>query len=245
MISILHTSAIQAQFEQKFSIDLGLGMIMPLGPEDFTYVYDGEEYTDPWIMSNFGIGFSFLGSLRYNFSRRFSLGASMRILESWNWYYEYYDQDDQEYYYYLTFGDYDDEGEYYEWDDYMGVWRVGFGVSPKYNFIPGSKFNPYLYLDLNINYSDIVYIDNSPEAELDPEGGFENVITGSFGFGFYPAIGIDYSINEKIGMFLHGGYSFVGMNENDWWDADLEAENFKMLKVELGVRFSFLKSKDI
>lgn len=244
-ISLIFSISSSAQFEQKFSLDVGLGMILPVGPADYLYTEDGVEETIPYIMSNFGLGFSFMGGVRYNFNRTFSVGATIRILDCWNWYYEAYDEAEDEYYYYLEFEGVDPNGDPVYWEDYMGVWSVSLGLSPKVNFIPGSKFNPYLYLDVNVNYTDIGYQDNSPSAISLPDEGFKNILESSVGLGFYPAVGVDFSINENIGMFLHGGYSFIKLNEEDFWDAGYESENFQMIKVEVGMKFSFLKSKTL
>ena len=96
IISVLTLQNLQAQFEQKFTLHGGIGLIAPIGAAD--YYSEVEDETIPYIMSNFGLGVSAIGGIRYNFNRMFSVGESIRFLDCWNWYYEYYDPDDDEYY---------------------------------------------------------------------------------------------------------------------------------------------------
>ena len=66
----------------------------------------------------------------------------------------------------------------------------------------------------------------------------------SVGMGFYPGIGIEFNMNDNIGIFLQTGYWLILLNKNEFYYSEQE-ENFQAFKFQLGVRMSFWKSKKL
>ena len=143
----------------------------------------------------------------------------------------------------------------------LNLYNLSIGVFPRINLAYGKKINPYVFAEITFNYTDINYVNNQREAWIDLGGteeafdewysslttpaAFKNTPQSSFGVGLYPGIGIDFNISQNLGIFLQGGYSFISINKSDLEEANLEPENFKTIKAELGVKVSFLRSKDI
>jgi len=56
--------------------------------------------------------------------------------------------------------------------------------------------------------------------------------------------GVEYGVNEYLGLFAMAGYSFIPLKD-EAFIYNLKYADFHSLKINLGVRLSFLKSKDL
>lgn len=266
---ILSTSAVFAQFEQKVTLNFSLGTIKPIGIKEYIYQTEGGTYTNTWLMpylfSNYQQGFTFTGGAQFNINRYFSLGTGIGAerIGSWDYTDAYtvngtrYERE------FLSWKITDDEGSITldEGINELKMYNLSIGVFPRINLAYGKRVNPYVFVELTFNYTDINYIDNRKDAWLDlgfsessydqwfasltSPAAYNKTPQSSFGIGLYPGIGFDLMLNNNMGIFLQGGYSFISINKGDLEEANLEPENFQTIKVEVGLKFSFLRSKDI
>jgi len=194
-----------AQYEQKFTLHGSFGFAMPTGTQEF-YV-DGDTY--PYLFSNFGTGINVSGGIQYNINRRFSIAGNIGFMSHWGWYYS----------------------DIIFVED-VGLWNLQIGVAPKLYLMPSKKINPYIFAEVNLNYTDL-FVDF----------GTESLDEGYPGLGFYPGLGIDFRISDNFGIFTQAGFNTILINEDPY---ALEMyENYNAYKVEVGVKISFLKSKTI
>jgi len=261
-----------AQFEQKMTINFSLGGISPMGYNEYIYhnkyTVSGVTYDDTWlfpyIFSNYKKGFSFTGGVQFNINRFFSVGTGIGFEKINGW--EYTD----EYYYNGTRVSRD----FLSWKIYdltntttvvksgtndLKLNNFSIGVFPRFNLLYGKRVNPYIFTQITFNYTDINYVNNRKDAyeslgrineynsttSSNLRNSFQNTPQNSFGVGFYSGIGFDINLSQNMGFYVQGGYSFISINKGDLEDANLEPENFKTIKAEVGIKLSFFKAKDI
>lgn len=256
-----------AQFEQKVTLNFSVGGIQPIGVKEYTYESINGDYLNTWLMpylfSNYKMGYSFTGSVQFNINRFFSMGVGIGAERIGSWEYtDSYSMNGVRY-----------EKEFLAWEitqdgsvldegiNELKMYNLSIGVFPRINMAYGKRLNPYVFVEVTFNYTDINYVDNRREAWIDLGGSeqsydewFESLSTpsaynktpqSSFGVGLYPGLGFDFNLNSNVGLFIQGGYSFISINKSDLEEANLEPENFNTIKVEVGLKFSFLRSKDI
>jgi len=92
----------------------------------------------------------------------------------------------------------------------MDMTKLHFGIAPRYYFIPGGRFNPFVYAGVTLNYTDVYYEDNEYaacetlerldlyEENTDLTEWFEYQV----GIGFMAGAGLDYSLNDACGAPL-------------------------------------------
>ncbi|MCP4314034.1 MAG: hypothetical protein GY790_22505, partial [Bacteroidetes bacterium] len=126
-----------------------------------------------------------------------------------------------------------------------------FGFTPKYYFLPGKKLNPFAFAGItytitNVNFIDNAYDDYVSNGLLDgPDVGDVNYwFTDHSGIGMSVGAGAVYSVSDFLGLFAHAGYYFTPLKE-DAFIYNLKYANFHALNISLGVRLSFIKSKDL
>jgi hypothetical protein len=272
-LALLHFD-VSAQFEQKFTLNFSVGGAFPFGEEDYVgyhresfrnYYGEIEEKhlvtLDPYIMSNFFTGGSFTAGVQYNINRRLSIGGNIGFYTMWDWYYavEYYDFYQQK----------EVETSFNEWhifnpenpgeviasgEDQFNLYNLWIGFFSKYHILPGRTINPYLFAEVSGNYTDLQFVNKRQETldelDLTPDEfvydpSFDQMLEQSFGLGLYPGLGFDIRISENIGLFFQGGYSMIILNKDDLDEAKLEPENLTTIRVDIGAKISFLKSKNL
>jgi len=255
LMALISLSA-SGQFEQKVSLNFAGGIFKTFGPK--TYIPDwasGPEDKEPHLMPHFETGWAINGGVQFNINRHFSLLADIGFMYSGYWYYDPSDPNDPEDdYNYLYFEIYEDTIDYVvaaSGEDELNLFNLHIGFTPKYYFLPGKKFNPFVFAGININYTNVQFIDRQYEAydqlgRLEEYGESETAawMDKSFGLGFFPGAGIEYNLNDNLGFFLHAGYYLVFLNKSEFQYPE-EEENLQAFKLQLGVRFSFWKSKDL
>jgi len=236
------------------------------------YTISGVNYDDTWlypyIFSNYNQGFTITGGLQFNLNRYFSLGVGIGFDKIAGWHY-------QDNYSYSDNGTTTTRvsNDFLSWkiynSDTTAVVKSGvnnlklnnfsIGVFPRFNLLYGKRINPYIFTQITFNYTDINYVNNRKSAyeELgrisefnatttsNLRNSFQNTPQNSFGVGFYSGFGFDISLSQNLGFYIQGGYSYISINKSDLKKANLQSENFKTIKVEVGVKLSFFKSKDI
>jgi hypothetical protein len=244
-----------AQFERKISINFSGGVFKTFGDKGYpsSAAWEGSEV--PYLMPNYAIGTSWEGGLQYNFSRHLSVGINLGYLRSQYWWFDAYDEANDDYYSYLGFHVYDPvSGEIEEESaNYLTLHNRHLGLSAKYYFLPAKKFKPYALTEVNLNILDAEYIDNQydvyerlgrlDEYEFEYNTSFE-LFTAYSCVGFLAGGGIAYTLNENIGFFFETAYWFIFLNWEEYMEP-VELSNFNAFKFQLGVRFSFIKSKQL
>ena len=79
------------------------------------------------------------------------------------------------------------------------------------------------------------------EVDEDPD---RANIENNTGIGFYPGIGLDFSLSDNIGFYLTSGLYYFLTDEENFYTPE-QKENFSAITIQAGIKFSFLKSKDI
>ena len=232
--------AISAQFEQKASINFSAGVFKTLGDKTIDPVPKQMPWFKPGIDARAGV--------QYNISTKFSLLAELGIMYSTKWY---------------CFVDDYDWMTYEVWQDTltmlssglneMSLLNLSLNLTPKLYLIPQGKIRPFLFAGVSLNYTNAPFKDHYWEDCIafglnDP--GDESpwpYLQKNFGVGFNPGIGIEFSPSDKYAFFLSSGCCFILMNEENYpYDnrEDIKG-NLNAFHAEAGMRFNFLKSKDL
>jgi opacity protein-like surface antigen len=229
----------RAQFEQKVSVNFGAGVFKTFGKALGKY--------DPMQMPNFKTGLSLEGGIQFNLNRRLSLMADIGYMNSASWAYYWTDGvNDTHYTVYDTLENLLAEG----YND-LSLSNLSIGLMPKLYILPGKKLNPYLFAGLNFNFTHSVYTNNTwKDADRlgilppDDTGPYNPYLEKNVGIGFNPGFGLEYNPNDKICFYISAGYYFIKLKNENFKSPDLE-ENFNAYVIHAGLRYSFLKSKDL
>jgi hypothetical protein len=97
-----------------------------------------------------------------------------------------------------------------------------------------------VYFD-NYEYKALEALGREDEYETNPaEQWHDRTIRMGFNTGF----GAEYVLGDNLGLFFQARYYFVHLDEFDFYD-EPTYEHYHSLELHLGVRFSFLKSKEL
>jgi len=255
IILMFHSnSPIQAQFEQKLSVNLSGGFFTTVGSKGYMAEWSsGKDDREPTLMPNFKTGFSLGGGFQVNVNRHFSIEATMGLMGSLGWYYDYSDGDQEpfNYLYYEAYADTIDYIVQFSGENEMTLTNLVLGLSPKYYFLPGNKINPYAFAGVTYSITHVNFIDNEytsfvENGKLDEleVGDANHWFSDHSGLGMTLGAGIEYGLNDYFGLFMQAGYYFTPLKD-EAFIYDLKYVNFHAINLHLGVRLSFLKSKDL
>ena len=238
---LLLSLAVSAQFEQKASINFSAGFFKTIGDKTI----DPVPKQMPWYKP----GIDVKAGVQFNINPKFSLVTELGIIYSPKWYCNIDDYD------WMT---------YEVWQDTvtmlssglneMSLLNLSLGVIPKLYLIPDGKFRPFLFAGLSLNYTKAPFRDRYWEDCIDfglNDPGDESpwpYLRKNFGLGINPGIGIEYSPNDKVAFWLASGFKIIFINENNFpYDSRVNNVdgNLGIFHAEAGLRFSFLKSKDL
>jgi hypothetical protein len=252
---------LNAQFEQKLSLNLSAGYFNTLGWEDYEPSWAiGQEIYEPYLIANFKSGISIIAGIQYNFSRHLSVEFFAGWQFSGRWYYDYSDEDSDpfNYLYWELYEDTIDYNVVASGEHYMDLSNLQFGLAPRYYLLPGKKVNPFIMAGITLNYVDVYFEDTEyqkreeldiwEEEKEDYEGYYhlENWFDYHVGIGIKAGVGIELVLSDRIGITAQAHYDFVPLPVSAFLDEDEELnENFHGLNFQVGARFSFLKSKDL
>jgi hypothetical protein len=81
---------------------------------------------------------------------------------------------------------------------------------------------------------------------LDPDdsGPDRANIEDNTGLGLYPGIGLELNVSDRIGFHIIAGYYYILLKEDRFYVPE-QNENLNAITIQAGIRFSFLKSKDL
>ena len=240
IILFLSPLLLNAQFEQKASINFSAGGFKTFG-------YDMGEYEyDPLQMPHYRPGIMADAGFQFNISRRFSVMISAGIIYSGSWSFMIGDHD----YLHYTITDSITEETLAEGMNKLNLFNISIGVCPKYYLLPSKKWNPYIFAGLSINsthakYTNNWYQDADKVNYLSPDDTpYNPFLEKNTGLGFTPGIGLEYSISDKLKLTFASGYYLILLNEDNFPNLYV-TENFNAFFLQAGVRLSFLKTKDL
>lgn len=231
--SILFCSGAIAQFQKKFTIDLGVSYLYP----------SKEKLRDdrlPYLFSNFENGYGVYANLLYNLSRKFSVGiaANLSSFRSWkdprtegtgdNSYFNVYSIDPNI--------------KYKIFDKRVSLFvMAGAGASVYHakRAMATVLLQDFYLVDFqtrDLEGNQVEY--NSIDQVLLREPGFE--IKPTTAFNVLGAMGLDIKISETIGLTLMACYNISLTSSNFTLDQDL-----KYLSFPIGVNLSLGKSKTL
>lgn len=250
IISIIFPVNLKGQFEQKLSLNITAGYFNTVG-------WNGHEENwedhGPSLMPNFVGGISVNAGLQYNFSRYFSIEYQAGYSFAPGWYFDASDEYSESYNY-LYYEIYDDatgtvldKGE-----NYMDMTNFHMAILPRYYFASGNRLNPFLYAGISLNYTDVYFENNEYEASLsanredlyEENNDLINWFDYQVGVGFMAGAGIEYFLNNHLGLFVVARYHLVPMKESSFVNNSYLA-HYHDIGILLGARISFLKSKEL
>lgn len=230
---------LNAQHEQKISLGLSAGGFKTIGPTG----------TDdmPMQMPNYKPGLAFNGGVQFKISNRFSVIAEGGLMISQRWAYKGTDYVDD-----LSWEINDTvSNELLQGEDYLDIYNYSLGIRAKYYVLPDKKWNPYFHAGANINrtlccfdnfewaaYKDLGWL--KPDDTIPGNDNLEN----STGLGFNSGFGVEYSPNDKFHFYLESGYYLIILDKTKFKDV-LREENFHAIRLQLGLRWNFIKSKEL
>jgi|WetSurMetagenome_2_1015567.scaffolds.fasta_scaffold39326_2 hypothetical protein len=240
-LSVLFSSSVIAQFDQKLSVDLAAGSFKTFGRK-FT------EYTGPLQMPNYKMGFSGSAGFQIRIGDHFSLAADFGIMITNRWNYRTPDKSN---WLYWSIDDTITGARIQDGEDYMDLHNFSVSLRPKYYLLPGKKWNPYLFAGLNINWTQAYFENTEWEAKRqlgwpginDPIPA-SDILEESFGIGFNPGAGLEYSPNDRLHFYFESGYYLILLEKGGFKDPSRE-ENLNAVLLQLGCRFNFMKSKEL
>jgi len=241
--------ALHSQFEQKISVSLSGGMFYTMGASTYRPDYWSSPEDDaPLMMSNFKPGADVMLGIQYNLNRHISIQLDGAVHYAGQWYFEedgisvlYYNIDDPD----------NDEISLASGENELMFTNIAIGITPKFYFRPGKRVNPFLFAGINLNLTSTTFKDNEWAALKEhglldppddpPEQAFDLQNTGP---GFFPGIGLDLALGDRLSLFLLSGYRLVLLKEDNFYTPE-QHENLNALSVQAGIRVSFIKSKDL
>jgi hypothetical protein len=231
---------LNAQYDQKLSIGLSAGGFKTIGPTG----------TDdmPMQMPNYKPGIAFGGGIQLKISNRLSVMAEGGLMISQRWIYK-----GEEYVCDLTWtiNDPITDALLAEGEDYLDIYNYSFGIKAKYYFMPEKKWNPYFHAGCNFNRT-LCCFENAEWAAYKNLGmlAADDTIPGndnlenSSGLGFSSGLGVEYSPNDKFHFFFESAYHMIILDKTKFKDV-LREENFHAIRLQLGLRWNFIKSKEL
>lgn len=248
----LYANALSGQFEQKLSLNLSGGIFNTVGADSYEPEPAGDR-DEPTLMPNFKAGFTLSGGLQYNLNRHLSLEAALGVMISPGWYYDYSPAGEDPFNY-LFYTIYTDTVTYIpavEGENDLNLTAIYFSLAPRYYFLPGKKLNPYLFAGLNISYLDVYYQDNEYDAYEDlgrleeyPLSPASTWYDKSINAGLVAGAGAEYGISDNLGVFVQFRYHYALLDDADFFES-IKFADFHAISVKLGIRISFLKSKEL
>jgi hypothetical protein len=229
-----------AQFDQKVSMNLSAGVFKTFGQKLGEY--------EPMQMPNYGIGFAARGGAQFRIGDRFSLVADVGIMTSHSWSYSEGENND---FMYWAIIDPDTEETIAEGKNYLDILNISAGIKPVWYLVSEKNWRPYLFLGVSINFTD-AYYEDLHWAELekrdmlppDDEGPYNGYLEHNFGLGLNPGFGLEYSPGKRMHYYLSAGYCFIDLLADNFKSPSM-VENFHAVEVQAGIRFNFIKSRDL
>jgi hypothetical protein len=236
---LLITIDVYSQFEQKIGLNFSTGVFKTFGKKLGEY--------EPMQMPNYKIGFSANAGMQFRISERFFISAELGIMITQNWNYSTGNNNN---YMYWSFLD-SVSGNTIEGEDYLDLHNYSIGVKPKFYLAHAKKWTPYIYTGITVNitlawYENSLWATQNEYNMLPPDdtGPYNGNLERNFGIGLNPGFGMEYSPSDKIHIYLEPGCYFIKLNKKNFKEPS-RVENFKAFQLHLGLRYNFIKSKEL
>ncbi len=262
MIMIIAPNPLDAQFEQKLSLNISAGYFNTIGSTGWQEdMYLGTDYYEPTLMPNFKGGPSIYAGIQYNFSRHFSIEFQLGYSFSPGWFFDASDTSDPDAepvnsLHYEIFADTVNWELLASGENYMDMTNMQMGIAPRYYFGPGNRFNPFIFAGISLNYTSAYFEDLEYEAYQslgwsvdefgDPVEPSEliNWFDYQVGLGILVGAGVEYALNDSWGLFATASYHFIPLNDASFLN-DAKYADYHDFSIHFGARISILKSKEL
>lgn len=228
--------SVKAQYEHRFSATFSGGAAMTFSTVETVSSFDSWDLSDndPAAFGNFEPSSYYSLGFHLNPGKRFALVINADIAGFNKWSYDY---------------DYSFDEYKIDYNDRLHARKTSLGVAPRLYLNPRSGVRVYMQLKASLAQLSLIY-----ENYFEDETRF---LDNTMAIGVEPAFGLDIRAGERFGIFFQNSVEFNMFNESqfptsffDTWvggdnSIDLQKDNLNMFKVELGLRYSFLKSKKI
>ena len=229
-----------AQFEQKVSLNFAAGAFKTFGTK--------LGVNEPMQMPNYKTGFSASGGAQFKLSNRFSLSVDLGFMVSERW--DYHTGDDNNYLHW-SINDPITSELIAEGENYLDIFNYSIDIKPIYYLNQPKKLNFFLYTGISFN-STTAYYEDTQWAKLselgmlpaDDTGPYNDNLEKNIGLGLNPGLGLEFFPKERVGFNLTTGYYFMLLNKKNFKNSERE-ENFNAVIIQAGLRFYFIKSKDL
>ena len=232
-----------SQFEKNLSFDLSAGIFKTFGKK-----LAAEGGYNPMQMPNYKTGFSANTGIQFKISNRFFMSAGFGIMLTEKWFHKKEFSSDN----WLSWSFNDTiDGIYYAGENYLDIYNYSFNIRPKYYLMTEKKLNPYVFAGISINltranYEDTLWekkneLDYLPVDDIGPSNDF---LEKNNGIGFNPGIGLEYSHNNRMHFYFESCYYLVLLNKLNFVYSEL-SENFNAFVLQAGLRYYFIKSKEL
>ena len=226
LLLLLSTSYAEAQFERKFTFDVGVGYSIPNGEAL-------REDNVPYFYSNLLGGISFMAQAKYNFSSKIAVGLKVDYSGFSYWY--------------------DPRSVNINNDSYESFMNViNVGPIVRYRILNG-KFSPFIVAGAGIGIyngerasTNIVINDFFPAGPDEAYASIDYVIFREPGiiiqnniqFSGSLGLGLELDVSQSVGVFILGSYNYI----NSINDETLR-QNILYPTISAGVNLNFIKSK--
>jgi hypothetical protein len=230
-----------AQFDQKVSIKVALGPFKTFGKK---YI----DETGPLQFPNYKTGFDGTIGTQIRINKQFYLSADFSAMITNRWNYSTPDNDNWNYW---IIEDTTTWQVLAEGENYLDMHNYALSVRPVYYLLPDKKWKPYIFAGITANWTRCWFENSYWQAmkdlgflEADETEQWNDNLEESFGFGFNPGFGFEYSTGKMLNWFIETGYYFIALDETKFTD-QLRVENYNAFILQAGLRFFIIKSKDL
>lgn len=239
----------RAQFEQKISVNLSGGIFTTFGESVYQPDYwSSPEDDQPRQISNYKPGVHAMAGIQYNINRNFSIQADVGIMKSKKWFFDV--GEGENYYEFRIWDEYNEDTLLASGENELTLQNISVGITPRFYLLPGKRFNPFIFAGVNLNFTSTTFEDNEWQAyqdlgrlEEDEEPDRANIESNT-GVGFFPGIGVDLALSDRIGFFIISGAHFVLLSEENFYTPE-QKENLNAFSAQAGLKISFLKSREL
>lgn len=241
LLIILLPAISHAQYDQKLSFNFTAGIFKTFGTK-YT------EATGPLQFPNYKAGFDGNIGTQLRTGDHFSISADFGIMISNRWNYTTGDIDNWNYW---TIDDTITGQVLEEGENYLDLRNYSLSVKPKYNFLPSKKWDPYFFAGINVNwtrcwYENTYWYAMRDMGRLGPDETepWNDNLEESFGVGFNPGFGVECHTGKMFNFYFETSYYFIALDDTKFKSPE-RVENFNAFILQAGIRFFFIKSKDL
>jgi hypothetical protein len=237
-----------SQFEEKVSFSFSCGIFKTIGDK---YGERAGENPLPRQMTWYKPGIDGDIGFQFRLNEHFSLVAEIGAMYSSKW--ECIQEDG---YNWMSFELYDKiviDSLLASGLNENSLLNISLTIKPKIYLLPQKKLNPFLFAGISINYTKTPFVNNYWKEYVahDQYESGDNpdypAMKNSTGLGINPGIGLEYRLNNQIGLSLTTGYYLVFIKQDKYpYDyRELIDGNLGAFQLRAGLRINFIKIKEL